>query len=149
VGTLRSSTSTGGESVAFGGVLLDMTGTGFLNMIGEGMSCALHSGAITGEAIIDATLRNRKLQPLYRSMISSEARRTNDQRNPLKIAFGRPHKADLQAALMALPMKQRLLVLRNMWRFICLYKEFKWGREIMRESLARIKHGHYPGFRWL
>lgn len=130
-------------------VLITGQATGFLNMIGEGMSCALHSGAIAGEAIIDATVRNRDVQPLYREMITSEVRRTTDQWNPLKIAFERPHEADFPAALRALPMKQRLLVLRDMWRFICLYKEFKWGREIMRESLARIKYGQYPEKRWL
>ncbi len=129
-------------------VLITGQASGFLNMIGEGMSCALHSGAIAGEAIIEATIHNRDLQPLYRAMISTEVRRTTDQWNPLKIAFGRPHEADFPAALMTLPMKDRIKVLHDMWRFVCLYKEFKWGREIMRESLARIKHGRYPGVRW-
>lgn len=130
-------------------VLITGQATGFLNMIGEGMSCALHSGAIAGEAIIDSTVRNRDVQKLYREMVVSEVRRTTDQWNPLKIALDRPHEADFPAALRALPMKQRLLVLRDMWRFICLYKEFKWGREILRESLARIRYGHYPEKRWL
>ena len=35
-------------------------------------------------------------------MIASEVRRTTDQWNPLKIAFGRPHEADFPAALMQL-----------------------------------------------
>ena len=131
-----------------GNVLITGQAAGFLNMIGEGMSCALHAGAIAGEAIIEAAIHNRELQPLYRDMIASEVRRTTDQWNPLKVAFSKPHEADFPAALMALPVKQRLLVLRDMWRFVCLYKEFKWGREIMRESIARIKHGHYPGVRW-
>jgi len=131
-----------------GNVLITGQAAGFLNMIGEGMSCALHSGAIAGEAIIESAIHNRALQPLYREMISTEVRRTTDQWNPLKIAFARPHEADFPAALMALPLKDRLKVLRDMWRFVCLYKEFKWGREIMRESISRIKHGHYPGERW-
>ncbi len=132
-----------------GNVLITGQAAGFLNMIGEGMSCALHSGAIAGEAIIEAAIHNRELQPLYRDMIATEVRRTTDQWNPLKIAFGRPHEADFPAALMALPLKDRLNVLRDMWRFVCLYKEFKWGREIMRESIARLKYGHYPGQHWL
>ncbi len=131
-----------------GNVLITGQASGFLNMIGEGMSCALHSGAIAGEAISEATIHKRDLKPLYRDMISTEVRRTTDQWNPLKIAFGRPHEADFPAALMALPMKDRIKVLRDMWRFVCLYKEFKWGRKIMRESLARLKHGRYPGVRW-
>lgn len=132
-----------------GNVLITGQASGFLNMIGEGMSCALHSGAIAGEAIIAANLHNRDLQTLYRDMISSEVRRTTDQWNPLKIAFGNPHEADFPAALMALPVKDRLKILRDMWRFVQIYKEFKWGREIMRESLLRLKHGRYPAHRWL
>jgi len=131
-----------------GNVIITGQASGFLNMIGEGMSCALHSGAIAGEAIIEAAIHNRDLQTLYRDMVSTEVRRTTDQWNPLKIAFARPHEADFPAALMALPLKDRIKVLRDMWRFVCLYKEFKWGREIMRESIARIKHGRYPDTRW-
>jgi flavin-dependent dehydrogenase len=37
-----------------GNVLVTGQAAGFLNMIGEGMSCALHSGAISGEAIVEA-----------------------------------------------------------------------------------------------
>jgi flavin-dependent dehydrogenase len=38
-----------------GNVLVTGQAAGFLNMIGEGMSCALHSGAISGEAIVEAS----------------------------------------------------------------------------------------------
>jgi flavin-dependent dehydrogenase len=38
-----------------GNVLVTGQAAGFLNMIGEGMSCALHSGAISGEAIVEGT----------------------------------------------------------------------------------------------
>ena len=37
-----------------GNVLITGQAAGFLNIIAEGMSCALHSGAISGEAIIEA-----------------------------------------------------------------------------------------------
>ncbi len=132
-----------------GNVLITGQASGFLNMIGEGMSCALHSGAIAGEAIIEANIHNRAVHTLYRNMISSEVRRTTDQWNPLKVAFGKPHEADFPAALMALPLRDRLKVVRDMWRFVQIYKEFKWGREMIRESLLRLKHGRYPDHRWL
>ena len=130
-------------------VLITGQAAGFLNMIGEGMSCALHSGAICGEAIVEARLRNRPMQDMYRRMIGSEVRRTSDQWNPLKIAFDRPHEADFPAALMALGWRDRAKVLRDMWRFVVLYKEFKWGRQIARAALQRPFLGGYPMQRWL
>jgi flavin-dependent dehydrogenase len=132
-----------------GNVLITGQAAGFLNMIGEGMSCALHSGAISGEAVVEARLRNRPVQELYRKMIASEVRRTSDQWNPLKIAFERPHEADFPAALMALSWRERGLVLRDLWRFVVLYKEFKWGRQIANAALQRPLLNGYSVRKWL
>jgi flavin-dependent dehydrogenase len=132
-----------------GNVLITGQAAGFLNMIGEGMSCALHSGAICGEAVVEAHARNRPVQEMYRRMIASEVRRTTDQWNPLKIAFERPHEADFPAALMALSWRDRAKVLRDIWRFIVLYKEFKWGRQMFRAALQRPLIGGYSMQRWL
>ena len=132
-----------------GNVLITGQAAGFLNMIGEGMSCALHSGAISGEAVVEARLRNRPVQEMYRRMIASEVRRTSDQWNPLKIAFDRPHEADFPAALMALGWRDRVKVLRDMWRFVVLYKEFNWGRHIVSSALQRPLIGGYSMRRWL
>ncbi len=132
-----------------GNVLITGQAAGFLNMIGEGMSCALHSGAISGEAVVEARLRNRPVQELYRKMIASEVRRTSDQWNPLKIAFDRPHEADFPAALMALSWRERGLVLRDMGRFVVLYKEFKWGRQIANAALQRPLLNGYSVRKWL
>ena len=131
-----------------GNVLLTGQSTGFLNMIGEGMSCALHSGAISGEAIIEAISRHKPVDEVYREMISSEVRRTTDQWNPLMVAFGKPHEADFPKALMALPMRDRIKVLKDIWGFLLLYKEFGWGRQIARASVERLLQGKYPGQRW-
>lgn len=132
-----------------GNVLITGQAAGFLNMIGEGMSCALHSGAISGEAVVEARLRNRPVQEMYRRMIASEVRRTTDQWNPLKIAFDRPHEADFPTALMALGWRDRAKVLRDLWRFIVLYKEFKWGRQIFSAAMQRPLIGGYSMQRWL
>ena len=53
------------------------------------------------------------------------------------------------AALMALPWRDRGKVLRDMWRFIVLYKEFKWGRQIFSAAMQRPFIGGYPVRRWL
>jgi len=132
-----------------GNVLITGQAAGFLNMIGEGMSCALHSGAISGEAVVEAGLRNRPVQDMYRRMIASEVRRTSDQWNPLKVAFERPHEADFPAALMALGWRDRAKVIRDIWNFLVLYKEFKWGRQILRAALQRPLIGGYSMQRWL
>lgn len=131
-----------------GNVLITGQATGFLNMIGEGMSCALHSGAIAGEAVVEALQRNLNVQHTYRHMIASEVRRTTDQWNPLKIAFGKPHEADFPKALMALAWKDRIKVAGDIWRFLLLYKEFKWGRQILSRSLKRAAFGRYPQQDW-
>ena len=132
-----------------GNTLLTGQSTGFLNMIGEGMSCTLHSGAIAGESIIESLARNQQVQTIYRDMISSEVRRTTDQWNPLQIAFSKPHEADFPKALMALPIKDRLKVLHDMWKFVVLYKEFGWGKQLLKCSLDRLRYGKYPADRWL
>jgi len=132
-----------------GNVILTGQSSGFLNMIGEGMSCALHSGAIAGESIVEAVCRNQPVQHVYRQMISSEVRRTTDQWNPLMIAFGKPHEADFRKALMALSMIDRIKVLRDIGRFLLLYKEFRWGRELAKGSIERLRHGRYPSEQWL
>jgi len=132
-----------------GNVLITGQAAGFLNMIGEGMSCALHSGAIAGEAVVEARLRGRPVQEMYRKMIASEVRRTTDQWNPLKIAFGKPHEADFPAALMKLSWRERGLVLRDMWNFLLLYKEFKWGRQIAALAGQRLFATGYSAQRWL
>ncbi len=132
-----------------GNVLITGQAAGFLNMIGEGMSCALHSGAISGEAVVEARIRNRPVQEMYRRMIASEVRRTTDQWNPLKIAFDKPHEADFPAALGRLSWADRAKVLRDMWRFVVLYKEFNWGRQIARAALQRPIIGGYSMQRWM
>ena len=131
-----------------GNVLLTGQSTGFLNMIGEGMSCTLHSGAIAGEALTEAFSRNLDPQSIYREMINSEVIRTTDQWNPLKIAFDQPHEADFKAALLKLSWRERRLVMQDIWQFVVLYKEFKWGRKIGRASLQRLFTGNYSQANW-
>lgn len=132
-----------------GNVIITGQAAGFLNMIGEGMSCALHSGAIAGEAIIDSNVRNRSLQELYRKMIASEVRRTSDQWNPFKVALGRPHEADFPEAFLKLSMKDRTKVLKDIWNFLLLYKEFKWGRQIIAAGAERMLKGGYSMKEWI
>ncbi|MDQ6964371.1 MAG: NAD(P)/FAD-dependent oxidoreductase [Mariprofundales bacterium] len=132
-----------------GRVLVTGQAAGFLNMIGEGMSCALHSGATAGEAVVEAHFGNSAVQPIYRSMIASEVRRTTDQWNPLQIAFGLPHEADFRAAMSRLSLREQKRVLGDMWRYLLLFKEFKWGRQIVARAGERALFGRYLQSQWL
>jgi len=132
-----------------GNVLITGQAAGFLNMIGEGMSCALHSGAISGEAIVESHFSNKAVQPIYRSMIASEVRRTTDQWNPLQIAFGLPHEADFRAAMGKLSLREQRQLLGDMWRYVLLFKEFNWGRQMVARAGERLFFGRYLQSQWL
>ena len=41
------------------------------------------------------------------------------------------------------------LVLRDMWRFVVLYKEFNWGRQIASAALQRPLLNGYSVRKWL
>ncbi|HAF95955.1 MAG: hypothetical protein A2X34_01715 [Elusimicrobia bacterium GWC2_51_8] len=132
-----------------GRVLITGQAAGFFNMIAEGMSCALHSGAVAGEAAVEAFRTSKDIQRIYRGMIASEVRRCSDQWNPLEIAFGRPHEADFRAALKRLAPGERRGVIREIFSFIRLYAPLKWGRQILWQSVCRRFTGRYPSNRWL
>jgi len=131
-----------------GRVLLTGQAAGFLNMLAEGMSCALHSGAIAGEAIVEAHLKNKLVENKYRELIQSEVRKCSDQWNPFMIALKNPHEADPKKELRALGPKKALLVLREIWTFLKTYKEYKWGRVMLKTGLYRMIFGRYPDSVW-
>jgi flavin-dependent dehydrogenase len=132
-----------------GNVLITGQAAGFLNMMAEGMSCALHSGAIAGESVVAALQANRPVQEVYRRMIASEVQRCTDQWNPLMIAFGNPHEADFRTALGGLSRREKMTVMKEMLSFIRIYAKFKWGRQIIGQSMARLFRGEYPSSRWV
>lgn len=132
-----------------GNVLITGQAAGFLNMMAEGMSVALHSGAIAGESVIEALQQNRPAQEMYRIMIASEVRRCSDQWNPLKIAFGRPHEADFRAQLKTLPFGDQAKVVLGLLRFVPIYGRYKWGRQMLGQAWRRLFHDGYDPARWL
>ncbi len=132
-----------------GNVLITGQAAGFFNMLAEGMSCALHSGAIAGESIVEATQRNRPVQEVYRRLISSEVRRCTDQWNPLQIIFGDPHEADFRTAFRKLSRREKVTVIRDLMNFLKIYAPYKWGRQILQQAGLRLIRGDYPSGRWL
>jgi flavin-dependent dehydrogenase len=124
-------------------VLVTGQAAGFLNMMAEGMSCALHSGAIAGESIVDAFTRNRDANVVYDGLIQSERKRTVDQWNPLKILFDNPHEADLKAAIMKFPMSDRVYMVKEMLAYMGQYKGYGWVKPILGASVRRLFLGTY------
>ena len=118
-------------------------------MLAEGMSCALHSGAIAGESIVEAMQRNRMVQEVYRELIASEVRRCTDQWNPLQIIFGNPHEADFKAEFGKLSRREKITVIRDLVNFLKIYAPFKWGRQILAQTAIRTILGDYSSGRWL
>ena len=132
-----------------GNVLITGQAAGFLNMMAEGMSCTLHSGAIAGESVVEAWKSNQPVQKVYRSMIASEVRRCTDQWNPFQIAFARPHEADFRAALRERSRKEQIRIGLGVLKFLRLYSRFGWGRQIVGQAFRRLFHSGYSSDRWL
>lgn len=130
-------------------VLVTGQAAGFFNMLAEGMSCALHSGAIAGESVIEAIRLNRPVQDVYRRLIVSEVNRCTDQWNIFKILFANPHEADFKAELRGLGWRERIAIARDMLDFIKIYGRFNWGRQMLGQSLRRVVLGEYSRGRWL
>jgi flavin-dependent dehydrogenase len=132
-----------------GNVIVTGQAAGFLNMIAEGMSCALHSGAIAGESVVETLRGNHDPQAIYRSAIASEVRRCSDQWNPLKIIFGRPHEADFRGTLSALPGRDKRKVVLEILRFLYPWGKYNWGRQMLMQAFLRELRGGYSPSRWL
>jgi len=124
-------------------VLVTGQAAGFLNMMAEGMSCAMHSGAIAGESIVESFTRNRGANQVYDELIQSERTRTVDQWNPLKILFDNPHEADLKAAIRKLPLSDRTYMVRQMLAYIGQFRGYSWVKPILSASARRLFLGRY------
>lgn len=124
-------------------VLVTGQAAGFLNMMAEGMSCAMHSGAIAGESIVESFTRNRDANNIYDELIQSERTRTVDQWNPLKILFDNPHEADLKAAIMKFPLSDRAYMVKEMLAYMGQYRGFGWVTPILKASVRRLFLGTY------
>jgi flavin-dependent dehydrogenase len=124
-------------------VLVTGQAAGFLNMMAEGMSCALHSGAIAGESIVESFARNENANAVYNQRIQSERARTVDQWNPLKIMFDLPHEADLKAAIAKLRMRDRAYVMKEMLAYMGQFRGYGWAAPILSSSARRLVLGRY------
>jgi len=124
-------------------VLVAGQAAGFLNMMAEGMSCAMHSGAIAGESIVESFTRNRDANAVYDHLVQSERTRTVDQWNPLKIVFDMPHEADLKAAIVKFPLADRAYMVKEMLGYIGQFRGYRWVAPILSAAARRLFLGRY------
>ena len=124
-------------------VLVAGQAAGFLNMMAEGMSCAMHSGAIAGESIVESFTRNRDANGIYDHLVQSERTRTVDQWNPLKVAFDVPHEADLKAAMMKFPLSDRAYMAKEMLAYAGQFRGYGWVKPILSAATKRLFLGRY------
>jgi flavin-dependent dehydrogenase len=124
-------------------VLVTGQAAGFLNMMAEGMSCALHSGAHAGRAIAEALEKGGDLQEIYRRRVRAEVIRCSDQWNLLKILLGNPHEADLKKALFREGPARALYRSRELLRFARQFSGLGWGKDMFRAALRRVLIGNY------
>ncbi len=82
-------------------------------------------------------------------MIHSEVKRYSDQWNPLEIIFNNPHEADFLEALKKLDLKDRITLVKEIFKFIRIYAPLKWGRKILWQAIRRKIKGRYLTSRWL
>ena len=126
-----------------GRILVTGQAAGFLNMMAEGMSCALHSGAHAGEAISEALKSNKDVQIEYRRRVADEVRRCTDQWNPLEIALGNPHEANLKKGLFDQGLREACYRSKEMFKFGKQFHGLGWGADMGKMMLRRALKGHY------
>ena len=130
--------------VGRGRVIVTGQAAGFLNMMAEGMSCALHSGAHAGESLAQVFKEGRgDIQSVYRERVQAEVNRCSDQWNPLKIMFEQPHEANLKKGLFAQGPLKAAYWSKEMFKFCKQFHGLGWGKDIMKGSVRRVLKGSY------
>ena len=132
-----------------GKVLLTGEAAGFINPSIEGISIALSTGAIAGEAV--ARAHNVGVEPLklYRELLAKEARACTDKWNPTRLLFSSPHEADLRAGFKTLSQDEQHAVGGDLMRHMKTLKPYGWTLRVLWLGLIRFLTGRYPSGGWL
>lgn len=126
-----------------GRILITGQAAGFLNMMAEGMSCALHSGSHAGESVAEALQTNKNVEEIYRLRVQDEVKHCSDQWNPFQILVAQPHEANLKQGLFAQGPLKAAYWSKEMIKFCKQFHGLGWGKDILRGSLRRILTGDY------
>jgi len=94
-------------------VLVAGEASGLLNLFGEGISSALASGLLAGQAAVKGIKEGIDPGPLYRRAVQSERHRTKEQYNYGKHLFRTSGIFDWRAGMTGIPWKERMLLFKD------------------------------------
>lgn len=122
---------------------------GFVHTGGEGISCALASGDLAGEAIIDAEKTNQEAIHIYSRIVKKEVDLCLDQFNLLRIFQTLPMPIHIKPLWRSNTLQRLFLMTKDGWAFI---KEMGLGemginKTAKKNLVYRLTHGHYPNMR--
>jgi len=120
---------------------------GFLHTGGEGISCALTTGDLAGEAILTAERNGLPAVDVYRKIVKKEAELCLDQFNLLRMIQTSPMRMDFKAIWRNHSLKE----LHGMWKdlkgFVAQDNGFSTigiGKVARQNMLHYLRHGNYP-----
>lgn len=90
---------------------------GFVHNFGEGISCALTTGDIAGQAIIKAAETGEEAYGIYREMVRPEAELCLDQFNPLRMLKQTPMPMDFKSFRKRYSMGQMFSMYRDLNKY--------------------------------
>ena len=94
-------------------ILVAGEASGLLNIFGEGISSALASGLLAGQAAVQGLIEGIGPGPRYRREVQPERQRTQEQYNYKKHLFRTSGIFDWQSGLTRVPWKDRILLLKD------------------------------------
>ncbi len=134
-----------------GRVVLAGEAAGFINPPLEGISTALSTGTIAGEAVAKALKEGHEpalIEKIYRELIRDEARACTDMWNATRLLFGSPHEADIRAGFNSMSQDAQHAVGGQLMKYMKRLKKYGWTRRTLWLGLLRVFTGRYPKGSW-
>jgi flavin-dependent dehydrogenase len=120
---------------------------GFIHNGGEGISCALSTGDLAAEAVLQAEKTGQPALDIYRRIVRGEADLCLDQTNPLRMMQASPMRMDMKAVWKRHSLKE----IRAMWKDLKAFgsqdngfSDMGIGPIAKRNMIHRLRHGRYP-----
>ncbi len=120
---------------------------GFMHNGGEGISCALNSGDLAGQAVLQAAETGFKALTIYRRIVEDEVALCLDQTNPLRMFKTFPMALDLKAVRRRHSLRDLYLLFKDIRAFGTQdngLKETGVGAKAKENMVFRLLHGRYP-----
>jgi len=130
-----------------GNFLVSGDAAGFLHNGGEGISCALTTGELAGEAILTAERKGCAALDVFRKIALKEAELCLDQFNPLRMIQTSPMRMDFMAVWLNHSLKELNALWQDLKAFGAQdngFAETGVGKVLKQNLLYYLRHGSYP-----